>query len=142
MSSPIKSIEVLGIFTECKDNCIHFCIIEYMNNTHHTVKISGEMLVKNYWKYLNDQSKKHLYKIYEVMKVKSIYINPLCLQSSPCQHECILTLDNDTLEDDKITKTLKGDIIANNYWDKLTDSGKIHFGIYKKDINYSKLSID
>ena len=139
MTSPIKSIEVTGLLVDCKDNCNHFCIIEYINGTHHTVKISGDLLVRQYWEYLTEQSKKHFEKIYEKYYLKSFHIMSLCLESYPCQHECILTYNN-IMGGERVTKTLKGDYIANEYWDYLTEAGKIHFGKFKKNIDYSKLS--
>ena len=139
MSLNIKSIEVIGLMCDCQNTCNHFCIVEYNDKTHHTVKISGDILVKKYWSYLDEPSRKHLHNIYEKYNLKSIKINPLCLQSDPCQHECILIFNDDV---SKADKTLRGDYIAEIYWDYLTEAGKIHFGVYKKDINFSKLSID
>jgi hypothetical protein len=137
--SPIKSIEMIGLLDNCKEKCTHFCIVEYMNKTSHTIKLNSDELINNYWEYLNEPSKRHLSnknKINE-LNFNHIYINNICKQSYPCIHECTITL----LDNTKIIKYYKGDDIANNFWEHLTEAGKIHFGEFNKNINYSKLSL-
>jgi hypothetical protein len=37
MSLIIKSVEIIGLLTDCKDNCNHFCIIKYIIHLNYLV---------------------------------------------------------------------------------------------------------
>ncbi len=139
--SPIKSIEIIGLLDNCKEKCSHFCIVEYMNKTSHTVKFNSDELINNYWEYLNESGKYHLTNKNKTnndeFNFKHIYINHICKQVYFCIHECTITL----LDNTKIVKQVRGDEIANNFWNNLTEAGKVHFGQYNKNMDYSKLSL-
>jgi len=119
---PIVNIEILG---DCKDlnECEHFCIFTFSDDTFKTVQLKGKDIVDCYWNILTAKQKKHLEPIYYCNNIKKIEILPICKQTYPCRHECILTYNNGL-----ITKeSYNGSEIISKFWEFLNDKDKLHF---------------
>lgn len=119
---PIVNIQMLG---ECGDlnECEHVCIFTFSDDSFKTVKMKGLDIVEHYWNIIDNKCKKHLESIYYLNIIKTIEILPICIQTYPCRHDCILTYKDGSI----IKNSYNGKEILLKFWDFLSDKDKLHF---------------
>lgn len=127
----IKSIEISSICIQSYP-CRHDCILIHNDGTITKNSYNGEEIILKFWDFLSDKDKLHfryLYQFdkYDEDKVIKIEIKPnKCLNPiKNCNHDCILYYQSGKTKEE----LLSGCEIIHNYWNLLSDSSKIHFGL-------------
>lgn len=111
---------------ECmgSDPCQHYCV-----SGGKLMLLNAEQIVMEYSTFLSTEQLEHFqgvitYDTFEEFENKSdfdFYTGSICMESKPCQHDCIF---------DGKRERLNGVEIATKYWHRLSEKDKEHFKEY------------
>jgi hypothetical protein len=109
---------VISIDPIClSDSCLHECTINGF-----TVAVQGSEIIKRFTE-IPSHLDKHFRDKFISYKASALNISSMCLQSYPCQHDCVITYQDGS----SINKRISGRTIVDLFMDLLSDDGKRHF---------------